>query len=190
MPEPFPLVVLDRASGSVIDSCLSGCFFNCFSICLSSRFYWRKLAIFSYSRTVFTSKPVGLVRSAFSIVEIPLYASLNLLLKLVDLACRVVSVAAVHSLGPLTLDRRSRAGCSWSRCARSAGEAYSGSPVVTCSETFENGPHANDATDTDASVASIPRELCLILQTDTQADLFVATMGGLVQIPERFRCPP
>ncbi len=32
--------------------------------------------------------------------------------------------------------------------------------------TRENRQHGNDATDTDVSVTSIPRELCLILQAD------------------------
>jgi hypothetical protein len=36
----------------------------------------------------------------------------------------------------------------------------------------------------------IPRELCLILQAVTQANLSAATMGGLVQIADRFHRPP
>jgi hypothetical protein len=42
------------------------------------------------------------------------------------------------------------------------------SAAAGCSETCENRPHENDATDTDASVTSIPRELCLILHTQAQ----------------------
>jgi len=37
MPDPRPLVAMDRVSGSVIDSYLSGCFSNCFLICAGSR---------------------------------------------------------------------------------------------------------------------------------------------------------
>ncbi len=54
------------------------------------------------------------------------------------------------------------------------------SAAETCSKTFENRLYGNDASDTDASVTSIPRELCLILQMHAQMDRSAATMGELV----------
>jgi hypothetical protein len=45
------------------------------------------------------------------------------------------------------------------------------SAAAACSEIYENRPHENDAMDTNASVTSIPRELCLILQTGAHANL-------------------
>lgn len=41
--------------------------------------------------------------------------------------------------------------------------------AAPCSEACEDRPHENDAMDTDESVTSIPRELCLILHTHAQA---------------------
>src|SRR5258708_33040644 len=61
------------------------------------------------------------------------------------------------------------------------------SAAAGCSETCENRPHENDATDTDASVTSIPRELCLILHTQAQGRS-AANMGGL-RFPLFFRLP-
>ena len=103
MPEPRPLVAIERQSGSVSDSCLSGEASNAFSIAASRFTSSSSFASFSSRlgeqhrfRRLFScgSLAVGGVQLA----HVARHALFDLLQAAMDLALREVVVAAVHSL--------------------------------------------------------------------------------------------
>src|ERR1700733_13169248 len=111
MPEPPPLVAIERQSGSVSDICLSGEASNAFSIAASRFTSSSSFASFSLKpclgqqhrfRRLFScgSLAVGGVQLA----HVARHALFDLLLAALDLALREVVVATVHSLELAAID--------------------------------------------------------------------------------------
>src|ERR1700730_16697470 len=107
MPEPRPLVAIERQSGSVSDICLSGEASNAFSIAASRftllrAFLKPRLSQQYRFRRLFScgSLAVGGVELA----HVARHALFNLLLAALDLALREVVVATVHGLELAAVD--------------------------------------------------------------------------------------
>src|SRR6266851_4249778 len=105
MPEPRPLVAIERQSGSVSDICLSGEASNAFSIAASRFTSSSSFASFSLSRVLVSStvsdgsSPAAVWRSGgVQLAHVARHALFDLLLAALDLALREVVVATVHSL--------------------------------------------------------------------------------------------
>src|SRR3954468_5961548 len=111
MPEPRPLVAIERQSGSVSDICLSGEASNAFSIAASRFTSSSSFASFSLSRVLVSStvsdgsSPAAVWWSAVSsLTHVARHALFDLLLAALDLALREVVVATVHGFKLAAVD--------------------------------------------------------------------------------------
>src|SRR5258708_34539788 len=111
MPEPRPLVAIERQSGSVSDICLSGEASNAFSIAASRFTSSSSFASFSLSRVLVSSTVSDRLFSCGSLAvggvelaHVARHALFDLLLAAPDLALREVVVATVHGLELTAVD--------------------------------------------------------------------------------------
>lgn len=104
--EPLPLVAMNRGSGSIIDRCLPGCFFNFFDLFELTHLLAQAGDLLGQAQGLHIEACWTGPVCGFNQVEISLSAFLNPLLTPVDPACRVVPVAAVQSLELATVDRQ------------------------------------------------------------------------------------
>src|SRR3977135_539823 len=111
MPEPRPLVAIERQSGSVSDICLSGEASNAFSIAASRFTSSSSFASFSLSRVLVSSTVFrrlfscgSLAVGGVELAHVARHALFDLLLAALDLALREVVVATVHGLELAAVD--------------------------------------------------------------------------------------
>src|SRR5258708_7008449 len=111
MPEPRPLVAIERQSGSVSDICLSGEASNAFSIAASRFTSSSSFASFSLSRVLVSSTVSDRLFSCGSLAvggvelaHVARHALFDLLLATPDLALREVVVTTVHGLELAAVD--------------------------------------------------------------------------------------
>ena len=106
MPVPLACETIERASGSVSESCPSGCVLELLVRSRRMRASARAAcSILSCSRSVLASNSAGLgAVGGVERVEVALDALFDLLLALVDLAGREVAVAAVDRLELAAVD--------------------------------------------------------------------------------------